>query len=154
MMKRKLVPGCSVLASAALVFAFSGCDRQPTESEVGPRESAPPIHEDEAPMKDAAPPPDAMPDEARDLEGEAPSVTKDYSGVLTTGFVGIGGEHTGWVLAGAPDGDYEVDVSAIAEEAAALQGQKVVITGRLVSKDYLERGPTFVLMAESIRRAG
>ena len=77
-----------------------------------------------------------------------------FTGRLQSGVMGIGGEHTGWVLAGdGASGGIEVDVSKIKEEAKANDGKRVTITGRMVEKNYTERGKVSVLVAESIKAA-
>lgn len=76
-------------------------------------------------------------------------------GVLRGGYMGIGGEHTGWVLKPSDDGvpATEVDVTKVFKDAAALDGSRVRITGTLITKKYVERGPVEVLVASLIERA-
>ncbi len=75
-------------------------------------------------------------------------------GVLRGGYMGIGGEHTGWILKASEDGvpAIEVDVTKVFKEAAALDGSRVRITGTLITKKYVERGPVEVLVASAIER--
>ena len=63
-------------------------------------------------------------------------------GTLKSGFSGIGGEHTGWVIQPADDKQkpQETDISAVADAAKSLDGKKVHATGTLVDKKYVERG--------------
>jgi len=75
-------------------------------------------------------------------------------GTLEGGWAGIGGEHTGWVL--RPDDDtsaIEVDVSCCTSIAADLDGQRVTLLGRWAAKQYVERGPIRVFVANEIRPA-
>ncbi len=90
-------------------------------------------------------------------KGEAPVTpgeTMDrLTGTLRGGFMGIGGEHTGWALL---DGDgpgakqTEVDVSRVRDAARAADGRRVTLVGRWVEKRYVERGVTRVFAAERI----
>ena len=54
-------------------------------------------------------------------------------GELRGDVVGIGGEHTGYVL------EVEVDMSAV-QNAQELAGEHVAVTGEVVIVDYPERG--------------
>jgi len=77
-----------------------------------------------------------------------------FTGRLQSGVVGIGGEHTGWILAGdGSSGGIEVDVSRVRDAASANDGKRVTIKGRMVEKNYTERGKVQVLVAESITPA-
>jgi hypothetical protein len=83
-----------------------------------------------------------------------PGETMDrLTGTLRSGFMGIGGEHTGWALL---DGDgpgakqTEVDVSRVRDAARAAEGRRVTLVGRWVEKRYVERGVTRVFAAERI----
>jgi hypothetical protein len=63
----------------------------------------------------------------------------------------IGGEHTGWVLAGdGSSGGIEVDVSRVKSDAEKNAGKRVTITGKMSEKKYVERGKVKVLVAEKI----
>lgn len=75
------------------------------------------------------------------------------TGTLEGGYAGIGGEHTGWMLMGTERGDIEINVSNVWGSARDLSGSRVRVTGEVIQKDYLERGPTPILVAESIERA-
>jgi hypothetical protein len=91
-----------------------------------------------------------MADEQADRE-----IATTFTGVLQSGLVAIGGEHTGWMIAGdGAVGGVEVDVSKLREEARANDGKRVTITGRMINRNYTERGKTAVLVADSIRAAG
>lgn len=78
---------------------------------------------------------------------------EQVSGTLKSGFMGIGGEHTGWALVGG-DGpgakQTEVDVSRVRDAARAADGKRVTLFGRWVEKRYVERGVTRVFAAERI----
>lgn len=78
---------------------------------------------------------------------------RTYVGVLRSGYAGIGGEHTGWMLRPAAGDPIEVDVSRVSTEALGLVGTRVSITGEMTEKGYVERGPTRVLVAERIQPA-
>jgi hypothetical protein len=75
------------------------------------------------------------------------------AGTLQSGFMGIGGEHTGWALLdgeGPGAKQTEVDVSRVREAARAADGKRVTLVGRWVEKRYVERGVTRVFAAERI----
>ena len=86
---------------------------------------------------------------------KAPAM-EQLSGVLKSGFVGIGGEHTGWALmVGKGVGEksvrqIEVDVSRVREAAKAADGKSVTVSGQYVEKRYVERGVTRVFVIERI----
>ena len=75
------------------------------------------------------------------------------TGTLRSGFMGIGGEHTGWALL---DGDgpgakqTEVDVSRVREVAKAADGRRVTLVGQWMEKRYVERGPTRIFSVDRI----
>jgi hypothetical protein len=75
------------------------------------------------------------------------------TGTLRSGFMAIGGEHTGWELHGDEVRRLEVDVTAVQPEAIRNDGRRVTITGRMIERRYVERGATRILMAEQIERA-
>ena len=77
-----------------------------------------------------------------------------FTGTLQSGVMGIGGEHTGWILVGDGEaGGIEVDVSKIKSNARDLAGKRVTITGKMSDRNYTERGKVAVLVAESITEA-
>ena len=79
---------------------------------------------------------------------------KVFTGTLQSGVVGIGGEHTGWIIASdGGAGGMEVDISKVREDARANDGKRVTITGKLMNKTYTERGKVQVLVADSIKPA-
>ena len=76
------------------------------------------------------------------------------TGTLRGGMMGVGGETTGWVLAGdGATGGIEVDVSRVKPQAKQLDGQRVAVTGMMRDKDYVERGTVRVLVIDQIRLA-
>ena len=77
-----------------------------------------------------------------------------FTGTLQNGVMGIGGEHTGWILVGDGEaGGIEVDVSNVKQNARELAGKRVTITGRMSERNYTERGKVAVLVADSIAPA-
>jgi len=77
-----------------------------------------------------------------------------FTGTLQSGVMGIGGEHTGWILVGDGEaGGIEVDVSNVKQNARDLAGKRVTITGKMGERNYTERGKIAVLVAESIVEA-
>ena len=77
-----------------------------------------------------------------------------FTGTLQNGVMGIGGEHTGWILVGDGEaGGIEVDVSKVMNNARDLAGKRVTITGRMSERNYTERGKVAVLVANSIAPA-
>ena len=92
---------------------------------------------------------------SKDQEPQGPpKPPTTFTGRLQSGVVGIGGEHTGWILAGdGSSGGIEVDVSRVRDAASANDGKRVTIKGRMAEKNYTERGKVQVLVAESINAA-
>ena len=79
---------------------------------------------------------------------------REFTGTLQGGVYGIGGETTGWRLAGdGATGGLDVDVSRVQDKAKDLDGKRVSINGRLVDKHWPERGKVQVLVAEKITEA-
>jgi hypothetical protein len=77
-----------------------------------------------------------------------------FTGVLEGGIMAIGGETTGWRLMGEGEsGQLEVDVSAVQPDAERLAGKRVLITGQIQTRDYVERGKVAVLVARKIENA-
>ena len=73
-------------------------------------------------------------------------------GKIKSGFVGGGGEHTGWMLLrGGKEPDLEADVSGVLGRAKELDGTKVRVSGTLYTKDYVERGQVTILKIETIQ---
>jgi hypothetical protein len=79
---------------------------------------------------------------------------KQLVGRLQSGFAGIGGEHTGWVMwVPDPDGgdrekQVEVDVSKVPAAAKVNDGKPVTARGEFIEKRYVERGPTMIFVVE------
>lgn len=131
---RRTATVLAVLTFSALgVIPLAGCKSSSVKPE-NPSNPAQPIRSDK---------PDAR------------SETITRLGVLRGGYMGIGGEHTGWVLKPSDDGvpATEVDVTKVFNDAAALDGSRVRITGTLITKKYVERGPVEILVASAIERA-
>jgi hypothetical protein len=64
------------------------------------------------------------------------------------------GETTGWRLEGDGEtGGLDVDVSKVRDRAKQLDGKRVTITGRTTRRNYVERGGTPVILAETIQPA-
>ena len=83
----------------------------------------------------------------------APRLTP-FTGTLRGSAVAIGGETTGWRLEGdGATGGIDVDVSKVRQRAAALDGKRVEITGRMTTRTWTERGEQQVLVAERIEEA-
>lgn len=79
---------------------------------------------------------------------------REFTGTLQSGIVQIGGETTGWRLAGdGGTGGLDVDVSRVLEKAKDLDGKRVSINGRLTDRHWPERGKVQVLVAEKIEPA-
>ena len=88
-------------------------------------------------------------DESRDAG--APTT---FTGTLQSGVVGIGGEHTGWIIAAdGGAGGFEVDVSKVREAARANDGKRVTIVGKVINRNYTERGKVPVIVVDSIKPA-
>jgi hypothetical protein len=76
------------------------------------------------------------------------------SGILKGDQVATGAETTGWALFTSTNSKLmDVDVAAVRADATALQGKRVDVLGTVVVKDYPERGPTPILVAEKITAA-
>ena len=76
------------------------------------------------------------------------------TGTLRGREVAGGGETTGWRLVGdGATGGFDVDVSHVRDRATELDGKRVSVTGRMTTRNWPQRGPTQVLVAESIEPA-
>jgi len=93
----------------------------------------------------------ALDDAAQDDADDADDAR--HVGFLVGGLMGIGGEHTGWMLRRDDERALEVDVSAVRDEATRLEERRVSIQGEVIEKQYVERGPTPVLVAREISAA-
>lgn len=77
-----------------------------------------------------------------------------FTGTLRGGAVAVGGETTGWRLIGdGQTGGIDLDVSKLRDRAKSLDGQRVTVTGRMTTRTWPERGPTQVLVIETIEPA-
>jgi hypothetical protein len=76
------------------------------------------------------------------------------TGTLRGNMAAIGGETTGWVLVGdGATGRIDLDVSRVQDRAKQLDGKRVSVSGRMVDKEYVERGRVRVMKVESIEAA-
>lgn len=84
--------------------------------------------------------------------GSEAAGTVTVSGLLKSGYVGIGGEHTGWMLLppGKKGEGIEVDLGKVMTQARQLDGRLVTITGRMIEKSRVERGKFRLLVADSL----
>jgi hypothetical protein len=79
---------------------------------------------------------------------------RSYTGVLHGGVMATGSETTGWALnVDGVTGTLDVDVTAISGQVKALDGRHVTITGQLKQKNWVERGKTQLLIADTIEVA-
>jgi hypothetical protein len=77
-----------------------------------------------------------------------------FTGTLRGSAVAIGGETTGWRLEGDNQtGGIDVDVSRLAQRARSLDGKRVSISGKMTTRNWVERGETQVLVADRIEEA-
>jgi hypothetical protein len=115
---------------------------------------------EETPKPDSTTPPptpepktsNAKPDEKPPAEA-APAEAQVVVGMLSGDVAAIGGETTGWRIVDDKGTAQEVDVSAVRDQAKKLDGKRVRIVGTIITKQYVERGPTKVLAAQRIETA-
>ncbi len=79
--------------------------------------------------------------------------TVTVTGFLVDGMNYPGGDGTGWELQTDDLGNIEVDVEQVMAQVSKLKHRVVTITGRYTTREYIEREPTEVLVAEQIRLA-
>jgi hypothetical protein len=80
-----------------------------------------------------------------------PSAGRSFTGTLHGGVVAAGSETTGWALnVDGGTGALDIDVTAISGQVKALDGRHVTITGQLKEKNWVERGKTELLIADTI----
>ena len=72
------------------------------------------------------------------------------TGFLVDGINHIGGEGSGWQLQSDDLGNIEVDVEQVKDQALKLRGKFVTISGYYITREYIERGPTEILVAEKL----
>ncbi|MGF1635248.1 MAG: hypothetical protein ACFCVE_15475 [Phycisphaerae bacterium] len=120
-----------------------------------PAEPKPPARPT-APAADAQPParpvvmpPVTRPSRPTTTPAEAQVTRNVYEGQLRGGMMAIGGETTGYVLR-TGQRQIEVDLSKIDGSPERYEGGQVRIIGEIVERDYVERGPTPVLVAREI----
>jgi hypothetical protein len=70
-------------------------------------------------------------------------------GMLRGGIMGIGGEHTSFILTRDGKPDAEIDLTAI-KDADRFVGKRVSVSGRWVDKKYIERGTVSVFVVQTI----
>ncbi len=84
-------------------------------------------------------------------EGETVTLTGKVQG----GVMALGGETTGWLMpyisAQGPK-TIEVDFTTATGDKP-LNGQEFKVTGKIVLKSYVERGPTLILLATKVEKA-
>lgn len=115
----------------------------------------------EKPQPTTAPPTPAKPPAAAVNPPTSPPIAPPAAsetvllGTLKSGFMGIGGEHTGWVIQPADDKErpQETDVSGVMDTAKPLDGKKVRATGTMVEKKYVERGLVKIFKVTKIEAA-
>lgn len=86
-------------------------------------------------------------DEAADDDGKVV-----YQGKLRGGIMAIGGETTGWLLNYEKEGKkktIEVEMKGI-DRTGQFDGKVVKISGNVVTKKYMERGPVSILQASDV----
>ena len=80
--------------------------------------------------------------------------TTKLTGTLRSSPVAPGAETTGWRLVGdGATGGFDVDASQVRDRATELDGKRVTVTGRMTTQNWPQRGPTQVLVAQSIEPA-
>ena len=79
--------------------------------------------------------------------------TVTVTGYLTDGMNYIGGEGSGWELQTDHAGNIELDVDKVVPQAMKFRHREVTVTGYFTTREYIERAPAEVLVAEEIRLA-
>jgi hypothetical protein len=140
---------------AAGMMALGGCsgggwsdpweDDNTTGNE--PPASQPPVTRDRS-EGEGTPSQPVDPRKEKDAAKDAMAGTS-MVGVLRGGIMGVGGEHTGFVLSRDGKPDAEVDMSRVADSANFVN-KRVVIKGSWIDKKYVERGVTPVFVVQSI----
>ena len=75
------------------------------------------------------------------------------TGRLQGGMAGIGGESTGWVLKYATkSGQNSIEVDCSAWDVEKFPKGAVQVTGKVIKKNYVERGPTLILKATKVEK--
>lgn len=141
----------TILAMACGVMGF-GCER-PSPTPVAPAPAPKPAHKP-VPAPAAHPPPaDTTPPKQ---PGEDPVRASEYTGILQGNIAAIGGESTGWALRDCPQLDgkaIELEMYTLLEQAAPLEGKRVVVSGEVFEKRLVERGLVKRIRVRSIRAA-
>lgn len=82
-----------------------------------------------------------------------PVTTNTYTGTLKGHIAAIGGESTGWALLYIEELEnesLEVVVDAVADQAAALEGKRVIVKGDVFKMKLVERGEVDRIRVKSI----
>jgi hypothetical protein len=86
--------------------------------------------------------------------GENRNADERFEGVLHTGVMAVGGETTGTVLERADGNTCELDFgknTGLRQLAGTLNGKKVVVTGKLVSRPGLEVKQRHIVEVQELR---
>jgi hypothetical protein len=84
---------------------------------------------------------------AAPAEGEP----QTFTGTLQGGMMAIGGETSGWMLQRDDGNESELDPRNLTpQQLEPLDGQRVRVTGREETKEYVERGRVQVIVVERI----
>lgn len=129
-----------VLAGSLVSLTIGGC-RARSAAEPAPQETARP------PRQEASMP------EARPTTNPAPAGQR-FTGTLRGGVLAVGAETTGWMLELDDGSRVDVDVSKVANAAAALDGKRVAVQGTMTTTRWIERGAKRLLVAERITAEG
>jgi len=102
------------------------------------------------PAEPTTPPPPPPPDSAMNEQTDKPVAAQRFTGTLRGGILAAGAETTGWVLETDDGKRLDVDVSQVADAAAALEGKRVTAEGVSTTANWPERGPRTLLRAHQI----
>ena len=95
----------------------------------------------------------ARPDRPEPITAPSTQMTTQ-TGTLRGGMMAIGGESTGWILVGdGAVGGLDLDVSQVQDAVTRLDGKRVNVTGPMIDKRYVERGPVRMMRVEKIEEA-
>jgi hypothetical protein len=96
-------------------------------------------------------------EEAKPAPGKEPVIKEGaevtLDGKLQDGMAGIGGETTGWLLKYATkSGQSSIEVDCSALDVGKIPKGAVRVTGKVIRKAYVERGPTLILKATKVEK--
>ena len=96
-------------------------------------------------------------EEAKPAPGKEPVIKEGaevvLDGKLQDGMMGIGGESTGWLLKyAAKSGQNSIEVDCSALDVGKIPKGAVRVTGKVIMKKYVERGPTLILKAAKVEK--